>query len=220
MTSIPTPAGRTSALSLGGPTRSAGGRERLWVPAGILVAALLALSGWLLVVSPVRDDASALRSQAGTASTQVDTLRSQLATLEAEQADFPRYRAELEAARAALPTTTALPDFLRRLQQIGTVAGVEVTTLTAQAPTAIDAAGAPAAAAAGAAPASLYQVAVTVAARGGYDNLTSFVRQLQQVQPRAVLVSNVAEQSTADSATLTVTLSAFFAPDGGATAGS
>lgn len=189
-------------------------RDQLWIPAGLLVALLLVLAGWTMFVSPQRQEAASVTAQAATTTTEADTLAASVKGLAAKNQDLATYRAQLAAARQALPTTSALPDFLRSLQAAGAAAGVEVSGLSATPPTAVTATGA---AADGTAPSALYEVTISVTAKGSYDGLAAFVAQLQQVQPRAVLITEASEQATDTSTGLTLTMKAFLAP-GAATA--
>lgn len=188
-------------------------RERLWLPVAIVVAALVGLAGWMLLVSPLRDDTAATTSQAATVDQQVDTLRAQVADLRAQQADLPAYRAQLKAAQAALPTTAALPAFLRMLQDLGTTTGTTVTALDATEPDGSTGATGNGAAGVGA----VYEVPITVTVSGSYDGLTAFTEALQDKQPRAVLVDTVSESAAEGKTTLTLSMTAFVAPTAGAT---
>ena len=210
MTSIPSfsrPVRRTAAVA-----RPAGGRDRLLLPLAVVAAVALGLAGWLFLVSPVRADTASVQAQAATVTQQVDGLRSQLAGLRADRANLPRYQAELQAAQAALPTTAAMPAFLRTLQDLGTSTGTSVTALNATAPDGKTVA------AGTNGMGNVYTVPVTITVTGSYDGLTAFVRALQAGQPRAVLVDTVDETAAVGgSTTLTISMTAFVAPTAGAT---
>lgn len=186
-------------------------RERLWLPVAVVAAAVLGLAGWLLLVSPVRSDTAALTDQTATVTQQVDMLRTEISTLQAQQAQLPRYRADLQAAQAALPTSAALPDFLRSLQALGTATGTTVSGLNATEPTATTG-GAPVAGVG-----AVYRIPITLTVKGDYAALTAFVAGLQQVQPRAVLVDSVTEAAADSGLTLTLSMTAFVAPTAGST---
>lgn len=211
MTSIPSfsrPSRRSAAVTA--PSAAGGGRERLWLPLAIVAAALVVLAGWMLLVSPLRSDTSALDDQTATVSQQVDTLRSQISGLQAQQADLPRFKAELKAAQAALPTTAALPAFLRSLQDLGNATGTTVTGLNATAPSApTDGTGAVAEVG------TVYRIPVTLTVGGSDTGLTAFVKGLQETQPRAVLVDSVTETTSESGVTLTLSMTAFVAPTAG-----
>lgn len=222
MTSIPSITGKTGLprrMNIVRPARpgaaaaAATHRERFVLPVAVLLAALIGIVGWLLLVSPLREDTAAAQAQAATVNQQVDTLRAQLADLQAQQADLPTFRAELEASQAALPTTAALPAFLRTLQDLGTSTGTSVTALDATEPD--GSTGAASNGAAGVGP--VYEVPITVTVSGSYDGLTAFTKALQANQPRAVLVDTISEAASDGKTTLTLSMTAFVAPTAGAT---
>ena len=216
MTTIPTfsRAGRRAAGTAATP--AVRGNDRLWLPLAVVAAAVLAVAGWMLFVSPVRSESAGIQSQTAVVSQQAATLRAQLVDLQAQQADLPRYQAELEAAQAAMPTTAAMPEFLRTLQTLGTTTGTTVTGLNATAPDGTTVATGNGARGVG----NVYKIPVSVTVTGSYDGLTAFVKALQQNQPRAVLVDSVNEAPGEGGALiLTVSMTAFVAPTSGATSG-
>lgn len=224
MTSIPSIAGKTglgrkvslprrSGTAASAATTTAN-RERFLLPVAIVAAALVGVVGWMLLVSPLRADTTATLEQAATATQQVDTLRSQLADLQAAQADLPQLQADLKASQAALPTTAALPAFLRMLQDLGTSTGTTVTALDATEPDGSTGAARNGAAGVGA----VYSVPISVTVTGTYDGLTAFTQGLQAKQPRAVLVDTVSETADGGAVKLTLSMTAFVAPTAGATA--
>lgn len=190
--------------------------ERLWLPVGIVATALIAIVGWMLLVSPLRSETSDIKAQTATTTTQVDALRKQIATLQAQQADLPTFQAELGAAQAALPNTSGMPQLLRTLQDLGTASGTSVTAVAATAPAAGTAGGSDAGAAPVTTPVGIvYRIPVTITAKGAYDGLTVFLTKLQQEQPRALLVTGISETADTTGTTLTVTSVAFMAPTAG-----
>ncbi|MHA3703302.1 type 4a pilus biogenesis protein PilO [Jatrophihabitans sp. YIM 134969] len=218
MTSIPQltrrPGAPRSARRAATPaTTNGNGLEKWTLPLAIVAAAVIGLAGWMVLVSPVRSDTAAVTSQADVVDTRVAQLRTRVEGLEADQAKLPRYRQELAAAAAALPTTAALPAFLRMLQDLGTSTGTVVTALDATEPDGSTGGARTGAGGVGA----VYAVPITVSVRGDYDALTAFVTALQTRQPRAVLVDSVTEKAaTGSSVTLTVAMTAFVAPTAGA----
>jgi Tfp pilus assembly protein PilO len=154
--------------------------DRIWLGGGAVGTVLLAALAWFVLVSPQNAETGGLRDQQAATDTQIATLHSRLAQLRTQAKDLPQYEAQLQKERQALPTVPALADFLRELQSAGDVAGVHVGTMVAGAPVYTTAAGV-----------KVEAVTVNVTADGNGARLTTFVSQLQRVQPRAVLVDTV-----------------------------
>jgi hypothetical protein len=181
--------------------------DRLWMTGGALGAAVLLAIGWLLFIGPQKRLTHSLDDQAAAAQLRLTSLQHRLADLRREDRGLPLYRARLARDHLALPTAPALSDFLRELQAAGDNAGVSVTGLLVGAPSQV----------AGLA-IRVHALPITLNATGTTVKLDKLLDQLQQVQPRAVLISSAnvipAEQSgsLAVTVTLTLTLQAFVAP--------
>lgn len=182
---------------------------RAWAVGGVLVGALLVAGGWFLLIGPRYDEAHGLADQAATADQRLISLRHRLVELRKQSGKLPEYRAQLARDRQALPTVPALTDFLRELEAAGTASGTSVTGVVVGAATAVP--GQPA-----------YALPVTIVASGTLTQLDGFLDQVQQVQPRAVLVTSVnavpdgQSASLAGTTSLTVSLQAFVAAPPGA----
>ena len=175
--------------------------DRIWMLGGIVAAALLLALGWFLAIEPQNSEASQSRAEQESAQTRLISLRRRLTELEQQKARLPQFEATLRAYRAALPTGSGLPDFLRQLQESGDQVGVSVSGLTVTRPEAGD-------------NPSVYALPITVTADGNGSNLDRFLHQLQQVQPRAVLIqsANVASAGKGSKRmSLTLSLKAFVA---------
>ncbi len=189
-----------------------GGRaDRLWMIGGALGAVALLAIGWFLFIGPKKQQTNSLHDQLDAAQLRRVTLEHQLADLRQQNRDLPRYLAQLARDRQALPTTLNLSDFLRELESAGGSTGVTVSGLLVGAPLQVSAAGK-----------QVYALQVSLTATGTAAKLNQFLDQLQQVQPRAVLISSASsvpeDQSgtLAGSVTLTLSLQVFVAPPKGA----
>jgi type IV pilus assembly protein PilO len=222
--------------------------ERMWLVGGGLSALILLLIGYLFFISPQRSATDDVHAQADAAQLQNSKLESRISTLRAQNANLPKYQAELATARLALPSTSGLPDFLRTLQSIGNATLTDVTSITVGPPVDVSTVAGAAPAAPGAAPATstpsasvttapsgtatpgsvvtagphVYGLSITAQVTGSPTTLNRFLTQLQSVQPRAVLLTEITEASGqlgapgaatgADSTTLQLTMQAFVAP--------
>ncbi len=212
--------------------------ERLWLIGGGLVAFLMILIGFFLVISPQRSETSKVDSQVKEARLQNVVLQHRIDSLRQQNKDLAKYRADLATAKLALPSTSGVSDFLRSLQALGTKTGTNVTSLTVGQP--VDASAvlnaaapnvtgakpaapaAPAAVPAGSAPvATVYGLAISAQVSGSPVALNKFLQELQQVQPRAVLITQIVETDgvkggtgSAAGPTLQLTMQAFVAPTG------
>ena len=213
--------------------------ERLWLLGGGVATILITAMAFLLLISPQRSATDRVHSKLSGVQARNAILEQRLAQLRQQNKNLASFERELATARQALPTTSNVSDFLRSLQALGGQTQTEVTALGVSAPSAIptapaatgsSTAAAPAAPAAGgpAAPslstaglAGVYTLTTTVQVSGSPENLTKFLDQLQNVQPRAVLITQVQESSGASgpaaaagrgSTTLQLTMAAFVAP--------
>jgi Tfp pilus assembly protein PilO len=153
--------------------------DRLWAIGGGIVAVIVVLVGWFMFISPQNAETANLRNEIAATGSQVSTLQARLSQLSRENADLPRYEADLARDRQALPTDSGLSDFLRELQVASANANVSVSGLTIGAPTQVVKTGSP-----------VFGLPITVTAVGLPARLGRFLHELQQVQPRAVLISS------------------------------
>ena len=217
--------------------------ERLWMIGGGLVAFVLFLIGYFFFISPQRSETGNVDSQVATAHQQNQALQHRIDLLREENKNLAGYQAKLGQARLALPQASGLSDFLRSLQALGSATLTDVTGLTVGVPKDVSAVAAaqPTTGATAAAPApaatadpnaagstpgavgpAIFALPITATVSGSPSSLEKFLDQLQNVQPRAVLITGITEGgATSGSATtnvapgktlLQLTMYAFVAP--------
>jgi type IV pilus assembly protein PilO len=177
--------------------------DRIWLAGGAVAAALLAVLGWFIAIHPKNVAAAGLNDQTVTTEIRLQALRRRLAELQEQKARLPEYQAALTRNQEALPADTGMPAFLRQLQGSEGETGVKVTGLNVGAPAAAKDLTA------------VYTMPLTVNAEGNATSIGRFLDELQQVQPRAVLVdsANLTPGSGGkDSMSLILTMKAFVAP--------
>jgi Tfp pilus assembly protein PilO len=182
---------------------------RLWVIGGAALVVLLAVAGYFLLIGPKYAEADDVATRTADTQDQIVVLRKRNAELVKQEKDLPTYQAKLAQNQKALPSTPGMSDFLNQLQAAGDNVGIEVNGLSVAAPiqstTVTD----------------VWELPVTLTAVGDADKLSEFLTQLQNVQPRAVLIKSVDYKSadSSDSAdsqpTMNLTLSTFVAPPAG-----
>jgi Tfp pilus assembly protein PilO len=178
-----------------------GNLDRLWLIGGALGAVVLVALAWLLLIGPQNGDTATLRDQESATQDRIAAQRHRLSELRRDSAKLPEYQAQLQRDRQALPDTPALADFLRELQSAGDQAGAPVTSVVVGTRARVPAAGSP-----------VDALTLSVAATGSRDQLNRLLDQLQQQQPRAVLVDSVRTDSTGGGpAKLNLTLRIFVA---------
>jgi Tfp pilus assembly protein PilO len=180
------------------------GTRRLWIAGGVLGAAVLFAVAWFFLISPKNSEANSLRDRAEAASLRLPAMQHRLAELRQQSTDRQQYVDQLARDRKALPAASDLSTFLSDVQAAGDRAGVSVGGVSVGAPTEVTAAGA-----------HLHALPVTLNADGTAADLNRFLDELQQAQPRAVLVNNVSVTAGAQHAgayTLTLGLRVFVAP--------
>jgi Tfp pilus assembly protein PilO len=175
--------------------------DKIWTAGGVLGAAVLLTLGWFFFISPEYAEAASLHEQQIQAQVRLTAQQRKLAELRQQNEDLPQYKAQLDRARAALPTTPNSSNFLRELQTASTEAGVSVTGLSIGGRTdVLGTAGA------------VYALPVALTVVGPVAGLEGFLNEVQQVQPRAVLIRNANLTSDATGTSLTLNLQIFVAP--------
>jgi len=195
-------------------------RERMLIGGAVTVGLLVLLIGYFAFIGPQRGKTQNIDAQVADATTQNAVLSNKLSSLAQQNHDLTKYKAELAQKQQALPSTSALPEFLHTLQAIGTATGSDVSALTVAPPIDVTTGSE----ASSAAPAGLsvdgvhiYALPISAQVTGSVSALSNFVDQLQAVQPRAVLLSQVTETGTAGAKAsqntgLSLTMQAFVAP--------
>lgn len=181
--------------------------DRIWMIGGVMAAALLLAVGWFLAISPKNAEAEDLGVRQRDTESRMVMLRKRLNDLEDQNTKLEQYKAAFQRNRAALPVDSGVPDFLRQLQDSGELVDVTVSGVTVNAPVQVGTQ-------------SVYELPITVTADGTAIDLGRFLDQLQQVQPRAVLVesanmANTGQDTTAEKLTMTLAMKAFVAPEAG-----
>jgi Tfp pilus assembly protein PilO len=221
--------------------------ERMWIIGVGLLGLALTVVSYFFFIGPQRSQTSTVDTQVSSARASNNVLEARIAHLALEYKDLTSYQTILAHARLALPATSGIPDFLRTLQSIGNATGSDVSSLTVGNPVGITSPAAAAtptaapssnsAAAALAAPSaaagavstlttpagSVYALPITAQVTGSTKALDAFLTQLQKVQPRAVLISQITETkgslpgaagaaSSTGSTSMQLTMEAFVAP--------
>ena len=86
--------------------------ERLWMIGAGFAAFILILIGYLVFISPQRDQTSQVNTQVATAQQQNDVLAQRISALSAQNKNLSTYQSAVARASAALPSTSGMPDFL------------------------------------------------------------------------------------------------------------
>ncbi|WP_045743256.1 MULTISPECIES: type 4a pilus biogenesis protein PilO [Actinoplanes] len=171
--------------------------DRIWLFGGLTLIVVLMVASWFLLINPKYAAADEVQTQTGETSTQLAKMRSSLAELKTQSESLSSYKADLRTYQAALPlssNTNSLPAFLKQLQSIGVSLQVAVNGYSAADPVVSEEMP------------SVSQLAITLNASGSVENLSKFLRKLQQVQPRAVLIQSAQAQYNADD-TMSIALS-------------
>lgn len=191
--------------------------RRTWLGAGSALAVLLVAMSWFLVISPMRSDTASLQSQQTAAEQNNAQLSQELVALKARKDDLASLRADLKAAVDGLPTDSGLPELTRQVSRQAVTSGVAVQSITVGAVTSA----VPGATTPGATPAGrLFAIPVTITSAGTAKHQFAFLKALEQVGPRRVLVISTQIGPGPDSAaaaidtssTLTAVLRLFSAP--------
>jgi Tfp pilus assembly protein PilO len=186
------------------PTRHA---DKIWLAGGVLGAAALLALGWFFFIGPQYAEARSLDDRAVQAQLRLTSQQRRLADLRQQNEDLPQYKAQLGRLRQALPPSAATSDFLRELQAAGEAASVSVTGLSIGARKEVAGSGG-----------TVYALPVALTVEGTVAGLEGFVNELQQVQPRAVLIGNTGLTANSRGTSLTVNLHIFVASGDSGTA--
>jgi len=180
--------------------------DRLWMIAGVAVAAVLGVVTWLLLVTPQRTEATELTEQIDAATAQATQLRKRNVELAAVHAKINELTRTRDARAAALPPDSGIPAFLRQMQASGNAVDVDVSGISVGQPTELEEVS------------GVWAVPIQLTAEGTVADLGSFLDRLQSSgQKRAVLVENVTlEGAEGKELSLNLSVKAFVAPPVGA----
>jgi hypothetical protein len=201
------------------------GRDRLWLIGGLVAALLLVGIAWQFVISSQNDTTNSVKNDVASAQLQAVNSRRTLNQLRADNANIDKYKAALAAAQQALPAATGMPALLRELHTAGNQTAVAVVSLQVGTPQSVTPAAVTTATTTGSAATTdglsgaVYEISVTAVATGATANLDSFLQQIQQLQPRAILLMSVSEApgASAGQTQLTAVMQVFVAPTDGKT---
>ncbi|BCJ44628.1 hypothetical protein GCM10010168_14410 [Actinoplanes ianthinogenes] len=172
--------------------------DRVWLFGGLALIVLLVVTGWFLMIKPKYAEASDMRGQVEDTTTQLAQLRKRLADLKADNENLAEYKADKARFENALPTADSIPEFLRQLQTLGSTLNVDVSAYTASGRSKSDTV------------TTVEELPITLNATGSVADISKFVNQLQNTQPRAVLIQSAGLTFVEkDSAELSLTLAAF-----------
>lgn len=193
------------------------GNPRSWLVGGAVASVLLLVLGWLLVISPRMDAVAQTRQQAQDLQTQTDVTMAQVRQLQRQAEDLPAQIKALSRIQRQIPSSVDVPALLRDIQRVAARHDVDVTTLTpgeitvfaAETQTgAQDAAPQPETVTQPSSPPAptptagdlgqgqlpegvgLSYVPITITASGGFQDLTLFTAEIEELQ-RAYLITGV-----------------------------
>jgi Tfp pilus assembly protein PilO len=180
--------------------------DRLWLVGGAFCALVLIAFGYAFFVRTKHNDTESIRNQTVDARIAVTRQQHELADLSVQFEHIEEYKAALAKDEAALPRTDSVSDLLVELQNAGELTGVTVSSVSVG--TAVDLK-----AMVGY---QVYALPVSLTVAGPTAKMNPFLDQLQQVQPRAVLISSVnfapSSATDLDRSNVTINLQAFYAP--------
>jgi Tfp pilus assembly protein PilO len=180
--------------------------DRLWLLGGAFCALVIVGFGYYFFIRPEKSDTRSTNESADRTRVEVAAKRKELRELAKQYERIDEYRAQLAKDQAALPGVDAASALLKELQNAGEQAGVSVSGVSVGTAVDLDAL----------VGFEVYALPVSLTVVGPTDRMNPFLDQLQQVQPRAVLINSVnfAPSSTANLAksNVTINLSAFYAP--------
>ncbi|MDY7085640.1 MAG: type 4a pilus biogenesis protein PilO [Actinomycetota bacterium] len=173
--------------------------DRLWLIGGIVAIVVIVAAAWLLAISPKFAEADSVQAEADDTTLQLTKLKKEVAQLKEQDAKKPTYQAQLDTLAKNLPETYGQATFVRSLKAAGAATNVAVTVLSAgstvQSTTVTTAA----------------EMPLSITASGTVANVSRFLVQLQQIQPRATLVDavNLSSSEETDLVSANLTLTAF-----------
>jgi Tfp pilus assembly protein PilO len=147
-------------------------------------------SGWFLLVSPKRGDASALRAESASAESANTELRGKLEQLKALAPELPKRQAEFAAIRRQIPDNPSLPQLIRQLNTAAKKSNTDLISVSPATPVEVVTATEPTATGA-AAPSTdkLMQVPLTLSLTGSYSELEDMINELEGLR-RSMLVTS------------------------------
>jgi hypothetical protein len=209
--------------------------KRAWLGGGAAAAVLIAVVSWFMVISPERSSTASLGTATSDAQLQNAITQAKVTKLRRQAENVDQLQSRLAAALEALPKASGLPAFTRQLNAQALVSKVDVTSIvigaisstesavpapTATAGTSNSATTStpapPAASGPTSATGGTYAIPVTIISTGSLTHELAFLKAIQTVGPRRVLVNSAVfapggssqlaaiDKSTAVTAQLTV----------------
>jgi Tfp pilus assembly protein PilO len=176
--------------------------DSIWLIGGLSLMVVLVVASWFLLIKPKYAEADSERESAGTIAAQASSLKSKYSQQKERAEGLDTFMATLATYQAALPLSSnnnSIPAFLRELQTLGTKLDVDVSAYSAAKPETSGTAG------------PVSELPITLNASGKITNLSKFMKQLQNTQPRAVLIesANLTTDDGAETGSVTLSLNAF-----------
>lgn len=174
--------------------------DQLWLFGGMALALLLVIGGYFLLIGPQYSARDTIQNDTADTVLQLAKEQKKLNELKSQLTMVDDYKTDLAAAQKALPygkTTNQIPEFLKELQALGVRYDVDVSGYGASAPQELK--DTP----------SVSELPITLNIEGEIDKITSFVKQLQNEQPRSVLIKSANYGASTEEWSLSLTLTAF-----------
>jgi Tfp pilus assembly protein PilO len=174
--------------------------DQIWLICGLALTVLIVTGSWFMLIKPQYNARDDVQVNIDDTTAQLVAERKRLAALKAELSKIDKYKDTLVTAQQAIPystTTKAIPEFLRQLQTLGTKYDVEVSGYGAAAPEPSET------------NSSVTALPITLNVEGSVEDITRFVKHLQTVQPRAVLVQSTSLTGSEEDWELSLALKAF-----------
>ncbi|MFI2752058.1 type 4a pilus biogenesis protein PilO [Cellulomonas sp. P22] len=191
-----------------------GAKKSTWIGGTVFLALVIVAAAYLLAISPLLTRASESRAETESTRQQNEILQMKVTKLASDFAKLDVYKDELATLRVQIPTTAELSSLLRQFDVVAVSHGVTLTAISPGEPQAVAEPAAPAATAAptdaatsgteesattsettpsvaSVLPAGFVTLPVSMTAVGTYDNVLSFIGDLQNATPRLFLVSGL-----------------------------
>lgn len=152
---------------------------RIQLALAALATVLVVVLFWLLLWAPTSDEIDEVRAETEDIEAQQQQAADRIASLEAVRDDAPGQEALLAASRAIIPAESALPAFLRQLQQAADEAGVALNAVSPARPVPAEEVD----------DEELHRINVTLDLDGSYFQFVDFLRRIEDpaITPRAMV---------------------------------
>jgi Tfp pilus assembly protein PilO len=173
--------------------------DRLWLIGGLFAVLVIVAATYLLAIKPVDTKKAEYQGQVEDSETTLISLKRDLAKRQAQYNDRAKYTEALNTMRGHLPESYDIPNFVRAVQASGIAVSVVVSGISVGQPSKV------------ANSETVASIPITLTASGTAVNIGKFLRRLQTVQSRAVLIQsvNLSQGADASKQPATVLLEAF-----------